>query len=102
MDYKGQRLCEYIYSILTILLGAIAWCIGYFQGDFLVTFYGWSIGLGLSLLLCIPDWPMFNRNPVTWLDEIGKSNKPKPPSSKGSKTKKTSSSSKKSSEGKSN
>ena len=26
------------------------------------------------LQLCIPDWPMYNRHPVTWLDEIGQKN----------------------------
>ena len=51
MDYKGQQLCEYIYSILTILFGAVAWIIGYFKEDFTVTFYGWAIGLGLSLIV---------------------------------------------------
>lgn len=52
MDYKGQRLSEYIYSILTILFGAVAWVVGYVQGDFQLTFYGWAAGLALSLLVC--------------------------------------------------
>lgn len=38
--------------------------------------------------VCIPDWPMYNRNPVTWLEEIGKSNKLKESSSKAMKPKK--------------
>ena len=25
----------------------------------------------LSLILCIPDWPMYNRKPVTWLKAVG-------------------------------
>eukprot|EP01031_Cornospumella_fuschlensis_P028659 gene28658-34601_t len=66
MDYKGQMLCEYMYSIIVILFGAIAWVVGYIQGDFYVTFQGWA--------LCIPDWPFFNRNKVTWLEEVGRSN----------------------------
>mmetsp|Transcript_28066 Transcript_28066/g.26928 ORF Transcript_28066/g.26928 Transcript_28066/m.26928 type:complete len:103 (-) Transcript_28066:90-398(-) len=70
MDYRGQKLSENIYYILTILFGAIAWIVGYSQGDFQLTFYGWLAGLIISLVLCIPDWPMFNRNPVTWLEEI--------------------------------
>jgi hypothetical protein len=52
MDYRGQRICEYIYAILTIFLGAIAWIVGYIKGDFQLTFYGWAIGLGLSLIVC--------------------------------------------------
>lgn len=51
MDYKGQRLSEYIYSILTILFGAVAWVIGYIQNDFQITFYGWAAGLALALLV---------------------------------------------------
>ena len=27
--------------------------------------------------LCIPDWPMYNRNPVVWLEEVGRCNKSK-------------------------
>jgi len=51
MDYKGQRLSEYIYSILTILFGGVAWVIGFVKGDFQVTFYGWAAGLALALLV---------------------------------------------------
>eukprot|EP01032_Pedospumella_encystans_P015213 gene15213-17419_t len=88
MDYKGQRLSEYIYSILTILFGGVAWIVGYVKGDFQVTFYGWAAGLALALLLCIPDWPMYNRNPVTWLEEVGKRNKVKSVGSGSTKTNK--------------
>ena len=51
MDYKGQQLNEYIFSILTILCGAIALIIGWVKQDFQVTFYGWSVGLVLSLIV---------------------------------------------------
>ena len=70
MDYKGQQLSENIYYVLCILCGAIAWVVGFIQGDFSLTVYGWAVGLGLSLLICIPDWPFFNRHPVQWLEEI--------------------------------
>jgi hypothetical protein len=50
MDYKGQQLCEYIYSILTISFAVVAWFVGWFKQDFQLTFYGWSGGLILSLL----------------------------------------------------
>eukprot|EP00981_Chlorochromonas_danica_P006140 scaffold1290_cov248-Ochromonas_danica.AAC.25 len=47
-------------------------CQGYSQNDFFLTCKGWAIGLGLSLVICIPDWPFFNRNKVVWSDEVGK------------------------------
>ena len=71
MDYYGQQLSEYMYFFLTIFFGSVAWVVGWFYGDFQVTFYGWSVGLGLALILCIPDWPMFNKKPVKWLKEVG-------------------------------
>lgn len=51
MDYKGQQLNEYIFSIITILFGAIALIVGWVHQDFQITFYGWSVGLGLSLVV---------------------------------------------------
>ncbi len=51
MDYKGQQLCEYIYSIITILFSVVSWFVGYFKGDFLYTFYGWAAGLAIALIV---------------------------------------------------
>jgi hypothetical protein len=51
MDYKGQQLCEYIYSIITIVFSVISWFVGYYKNDFIFTFYGWAIGLGISLVV---------------------------------------------------
>ena len=30
----------------------------------------WLAGLVLAMLICVPDWPIFNRNPTPWLEEI--------------------------------
>lgn len=70
MDYKGQQLSEQIYYVVTILFGAIAWIVGFVQKDFTLTVYGWAVGLAFAMIICIPDWPFFNRNPVEWLSEI--------------------------------
>lgn len=51
MDYKGQKLAEYIYSFIVILFGAIAWIVGFIYGDFVLTFYGWAGGLAISLVV---------------------------------------------------
>ncbi|CAM9555942.1 unnamed protein product, partial [Phaeothamnion confervicola] len=69
-DYKGQQLCEQIYYYLIIVAGAIAWVAGYYYQDFAITFYGWAAGVGVSLVLCVPDWSMYNRNPVDWLPHL--------------------------------
>lgn len=70
MDYHGQKLAEMIYCYLIVIFGVIAWFFGYFAQDFTVTFGGWAVGLVIAMLLCVPDWPMFNRHPVPWLASI--------------------------------
>ena len=30
----------------------------------------WLAGLVLAMVICVPDWPIFNRNPTPWLEEI--------------------------------
>ncbi len=51
MDYKGQKLAEYIYGILTVLIGLLAWVVGFNQGSFKVTVQGWAIGAAISLVV---------------------------------------------------
>lgn len=51
MDYYGQKLCEYIYSIVIVLLSAVAWVLGFMEGDFTTTFYVWSAALVIALLV---------------------------------------------------
>jgi signal peptidase complex subunit 1 len=66
MDYRGQQFSEYLYYFLTIFFGAVAWVVGYLYNDFQMTVNGWAIGLTLAIVLCIPDWPMYNKHPVKW------------------------------------
>ena len=72
MDFRGQQFSEYLYYFLTVFFGGIAWFVGYFANDFQLTVYGWAVGLGLALILCIPDWPMYNKHPVQWAVKGGK------------------------------
>jgi hypothetical protein len=50
---------------------AVGWIVGFINQDFLLTFYYWLFGLCVSVILCVPDWGIYNRNPVKWLDKIG-------------------------------
>ena len=70
MDYQGQKLAEMIYLYLIVILGAIGWVFGYVAQSFKITFTVWLGGLVVSMILCVPDWPMYNPHPVEWLKEI--------------------------------
>lgn len=71
MDFYGQQIAEYLYLFLCVLFGVLGWLVGYIKDDFRVGVNIWAVGLGVSLILCIPDWPMYNTKPVVWLKEIG-------------------------------
>mmetsp|Transcript_6746 Transcript_6746/g.17642 ORF Transcript_6746/g.17642 Transcript_6746/m.17642 type:complete len:106 (+) Transcript_6746:78-395(+) len=81
MDYKGQRLAELLYCYIIVIIGGIAWIYGYIHQSFKLTFQGWLFGLIFCMILCIPDWPIYNRNPVEWRKET--------PSASGTKAKTT-------------
>ncbi|KAJ1452516.1 signal peptidase 12 kDa subunit, partial [Pelagophyceae sp. CCMP2097] len=69
-DYKGQQLAEMLYMTIIVIIGCMAWVYVYPRRSFKLTFYGWAFGLVFCMILCVPDWPIFNRNPVNWLKEI--------------------------------
>jgi len=70
MDYEGQKLAEDLFYYIILIFGAIGWIYGYFQQDFAYVFYAWSVGMVTSVVLCVPDWPFFNRHPVQWLESV--------------------------------
>ncbi|CAM9652604.1 unnamed protein product [Choristocarpus tenellus] len=51
-------------------LQAIGWVVGFIYGDFKLTVMGWAAGVGISILLVVPDWPWFNQHPTKWLDSL--------------------------------
>lgn len=70
MDYKGQQLSELIFQIIIVLFGSVGWIYGYMEQDFMIVFQCWVVGVLISVLLCVPDWPFYNRHPVKWLESV--------------------------------
>jgi signal peptidase complex subunit 1 len=70
MDYEGQKLCENLFYWIIIIFGAIGWVYGYMEQDFVHVFYAWGVGMILSIIICVPDWPWFNKHPIKWLDSV--------------------------------
>ncbi|CAB9501031.1 Microsomal signal peptidase 12 kDa subunit (SPC12) [Seminavis robusta] len=70
MDYKGQQLAELLFYWIIIAFGAVGWVIGYMHQDFFIVFKFWLVGVSISVVLCVPDWPFYNRNPIEWLDSV--------------------------------
>lgn len=70
MDYEGQRLAELLFQWIICSFGAVGWVIGYMHQNFYHTFYVWLVGVIISVIICVPDWPFFNRHPVKWLESV--------------------------------
>jgi len=70
MDYEGQKLAELLFYWIICSFGGVGWVFGYIHQDFTMVFYVWLVGVVLSVLICVPDWPFFNRHPVQWLESV--------------------------------
>mmetsp|Transcript_30528 Transcript_30528/g.65759 ORF Transcript_30528/g.65759 Transcript_30528/m.65759 type:complete len:129 (-) Transcript_30528:39-425(-) len=68
MDFVGQKQAYDLHSYIIWLAGLLGFIYGLYMQRFLYTFYFIAGGTGLAVLLCFPSWPMWNRNPVQWLE----------------------------------
>ena len=59
-----------MFYYFLIIISAVGWIVGYYQQSFYTTFLYWSGALAFTVLLCVPDWPFYNRHPVNWLPAI--------------------------------
>lgn len=66
VDFKGQQLSEQIFQVVIIASTVVGFIYGYVEQSFDLTFKSWAAGLVISMLLCVPDWPMYRRNPIEW------------------------------------
>ncbi|KAI8465672.1 MAG: microsomal signal peptidase 12 kDa subunit-domain-containing protein [Monoraphidium minutum] len=70
MDFEGQKLAETLLYRLLVLFGAIGFLVGYAVGSFRLMVLINAGGLALTLLAVVPNWPWFNRNPLSWLPPL--------------------------------
>jgi signal peptidase complex subunit 1 len=66
MDLKGQQLAEWLMTYLLIAFAAAGWLLGFATQSFQVTVIVVALGVTCICLLLVPDWPYFNRHPITF------------------------------------
>ncbi|CAI5700900.1 hypothetical protein KXD40_005814 [Peronospora effusa] len=66
VDYKGQARAETLLMVCFVVICTPAWIYGYFQQDFTYPFQAWMAATVLGALLVLPDWAIYNRNPIKW------------------------------------
>ena len=67
MDFEGQSLAEKLYRILLVIFTIIAMIVSYMTQQLSHGVYILCSGLILTLLVCLPSWPMYNRQQLKWL-----------------------------------
>jgi len=70
MDFKGQILVEQIYQLIIFLFGLAGVATGYFLQSFKITLCFIAVGVAIAAVVCLPDWPFYNRNPLKWLQSV--------------------------------
>lgn len=67
MDFKGQQLAETLAMYIVLASAALGFLVGYLQQDFSRMICIFAGGVVLAGVLTVPDWPAYNKHPVTWL-----------------------------------
>eukprot|EP00392_Amoebophrya_sp_AT5.2_P003362 g3367.t1 len=66
MDYVGQKNAYDLQCLLIYAFCGLGFVYGFFHDSFAYCFYGSLLGAALSVLMCFPSWPCYNRDPLTW------------------------------------
>ncbi|GME67497.1 unnamed protein product [Ambrosiozyma monospora] len=67
IDFKGQEKVTSLCQLITIIFSVIAFALGFILQDVLVTGYVMAVGTVILLVIALPAYPAYNKNPVTFL-----------------------------------
>ena len=66
IDFVGQKLSDNVYKYLILTVTIICFAITCVTKQFMYTGYGVSAATVLAIILVVPPFPIYNRNPVKW------------------------------------
>ncbi|PTU17731.1 hypothetical protein P175DRAFT_0504475 [Aspergillus ochraceoroseus IBT 24754] len=68
IDFHGQRITEFLSTALLILSGGVlAFLAGYIFQDIYLSLWVGLAGTLVTGLVVVPPWPVYNKNPESWL-----------------------------------
>lgn len=70
MDFAGQKLAEFLLVRILVAFGIVGFVVGYATSNFNLMALINAVGFIITVLLVVPDWPWFNRNPLPWLEPL--------------------------------
>ncbi|PWN35324.1 microsomal signal peptidase 12 kDa subunit [Meira miltonrushii] len=67
IPFQGQRLADRINQEVIVMGAIVAWIIGYFADNLFLCMSVFGFSCFVALVVAVPPWPMYHRNPVIWL-----------------------------------
>ncbi|KAI4385297.1 hypothetical protein MLD38_003341 [Melastoma candidum] len=68
MDWQGQKLSEQLMQIMLVAVAVAAYVTGFMIESFRIMMLIYAGGVVLITLITVPNWPLFNRHPLKWLE----------------------------------
>ncbi|KAL7268670.1 hypothetical protein RUND412_008700 [Rhizina undulata] len=75
IDFEGQRLAELLTTTIIVFAAVVAFLAGYVLQDLTYTLYIGLSGAALTFVAVVPPWPIYNKDPLTWLPNSASSTK---------------------------
>ena len=66
MDFKGQKKSEKLSQRMLVAFAVVAFLVGYAKSNFGLMMSLYGLGLLVTFLVTVPNWPLFNKNPIQW------------------------------------
>ncbi len=67
IDFKGQKLAESYYTLILSVGAILSFIIGFIKQDLKITFYSFGFFILLTLIVVLPPYKIYKKNPITWL-----------------------------------
>ena len=67
IDFKGQEKAEGIVHKSNYLINPISLIIGWLTQDLFLTVVSFLVQFAIVLVIVLPNWPLYNKNPVNWI-----------------------------------
>lgn len=65
-----MQLVEWLAQLLMMITSVISFLIGLYYSSFLLSMYIFIGGVLATGLVCVPDWPWYNRHKMTFLPPL--------------------------------
>ncbi|PSR74582.1 hypothetical protein PHLCEN_2v9759 [Hermanssonia centrifuga] len=67
IDFEGQKRVDQITRVALVAITIVSFLVGFALQSLRATFGTFGSSTILLILVVVPQWPIYNHHPVTWL-----------------------------------